>query len=126
MSSGSSGASPSVSAASISERARSAEVMRHQLRRGRAGGEIVEQRLGDATVQNLTPAPEQILISRVLNQRVLETIIGFGRQALNQQDVGFREPLQRHLQWPVLRAGHRAQQGIGETASNYRSDLRHL
>src|ERR1700692_3154536 len=49
------------------------EVMRHQLRLDRRrGGEIAEQCLDDAAVQNLTPALEQILISRVLNQRVLE------------------------------------------------------
>jgi len=42
------------------------EVMRHQLRLDRRrGGEIAEQCLGDAAVQNLTPALEQILISRV-------------------------------------------------------------
>jgi hypothetical protein len=42
----------------------------------------------------LTPALEQILISRILNERVLEPIVGFGRQALHQQDVGVGEPLQ--------------------------------
>ena len=29
---------------------------------------------------------------------MLEAIIGLGRQALHQQDIGFGEPVQRHLQ----------------------------
>ena len=58
----------------------SAEMMRQQLRLGRiAGCEVVAQDLGDAAVQNLTPALEQILISRVLNQRVLEAVFGLWR-----------------------------------------------
>ena len=66
--------------------------MRQHLRLGRSGGgEIIAQRLADAAVQNLAAAFEQILISRILNQRVLEAIIGFRRQTLDQQDVGFGE-----------------------------------
>ena len=69
------------------------EVMRQQLWLGRSGdGDVVAQHLGDAAVQNLAPALEQILIGRVLYERVLEPIIGFRRQALHQQDVGFGEP----------------------------------
>jgi hypothetical protein len=61
------------------------EVMRQQLRLGRRGvGKMVAQNFGDAAVQHLTPALEQILISRILNERVLEPIVGFGRQALHQ------------------------------------------
>ena len=79
--------------------ARLGEVMRQQLRFGRSGaGELVAQGLADAAVQNLAPALEQILISRVLNERVLEAIVGIRRQALHQQDVGLGEPFQRSLQ----------------------------
>jgi hypothetical protein len=57
---------------------------------------------------------------------VLETIIGFGRQALNQHNVGLGEPFQRGLQGCVLHTSHVAQQAIREAASDYRADLRHL
>ena len=77
-------------------------------------------------MQNLAPALEQILVSRVLNERVLETIFGFGRQALHQQNVGLGEPFQRRLQRRLLHARHRAQQRIGEAAPDHRADLRHL
>ena len=87
--------------------ARLREVMREQLRLGRSGGgKLVAQNLGDAAVQDLAPALEQILVSRVLDQRVLEAIFGFGRQALHQQDVGFGEPFQRDLQRRVLHPGN--------------------
>jgi len=60
--------------------ARLSEVMRQQFRLGRSSAaDIIEQNLGDATVQNSTPALEQIVISRVLNKRMLEAIFRFWR-----------------------------------------------
>ena len=54
--------------------------MRQQLRFGRSAGcELVAQDLADAAVQNLAPALEQILVSRILNQRVLEAVFGLRR-----------------------------------------------
>ena len=54
--------------------------MREHFRLGRCrGGEAIAQYLGDAAVQNLAPALEQILVGRVLDERVLETIIGVWR-----------------------------------------------
>jgi hypothetical protein len=51
------------------------EVMRKQFRFNRSAcGELIVQHLTDTTVQNVASALEQILISRVLNERVLETI----------------------------------------------------
>ena len=51
------------------------KVMRQQLWLDRRnGGEVVAQNLSDTTVQDLTPTPEQILISGVLNERVLVPI----------------------------------------------------
>ena len=100
--------------------ARLAEVMCQQLGLDRSGGgEIIAQDLGDAAVQNLAPAFEQVLISRILDQAVFEAIIGFGRHALDQQDVGFGEPLQPGLQRRVLHPGERAQEPIGEAASDH-------
>jgi hypothetical protein len=53
--------------------------MCQQLRFGRSGGcELVTQDIADAAMQNLAPAPEQILISCILDERVLEQDIGFG------------------------------------------------
>ena len=77
-------------------------------------------------MQHLAPALEQILVSRVLNQRVFETIIGFRRQALDQQYVGLGKPFQSGLQRRVLHPCHRAQKPVGEAASDHRADLRHL
>ena len=66
------------------DQARLGKVMRQQLGFERSGGrDSVEQDLANAAVQNLTPALEQILISRFLDESVFETIIGFGRQALH-------------------------------------------
>ena len=84
---------PPLIAASIQTRV--CKVMRQQFRFGcSVGGELVAKDLAHAAVQNLAPALEQILISRILNERVLEAIIGSRREALHQQDVGFGEPLQ--------------------------------
>jgi hypothetical protein len=56
------------------------EVMREQLRlRHSDGRNIIAQRLGNAAVQDLAPALEQILIAGVQNERVLEAIIGIRR-----------------------------------------------
>ena len=58
--------------------------MRQQFRSGRSGaGKFVAQGFADAAVQKLAPALEQILISRILNERVLEVIVGIRRRALH-------------------------------------------
>ena len=54
--------------------------MRQQFRFGRSGaGKFVAQGFADAAVQKLAPALEQILISRILYERVLKAIARFGR-----------------------------------------------
>src|SRR4029077_10712553 len=91
------------------------EVMRQQ--RGLGGdavSELVAQNLSDAPVQDLTPALEEIFVGRVLNERVLETIVGFRRQALDQQNVGFGEPFQRGFQSLVPHLGERAEESVGK------------
>ena len=72
------------------------------------------------------PAFQQIFISRVLNERMLEPIIGLRRPALHQQDIGVDEFFQRCLQRCLLNRGHSAQQRIREIAANDGADLRHL
>ena len=61
-------------------------------------GVRVAQRLGCAAVKRLAAALEQAFVGRVLDQRVLETVGGGRRSAVGEQEVGFREPIQRRLQ----------------------------
>ena len=49
-------------------------------------------------MQDLAAALEQILVGGILDKRVLEAIIAFGRQALDQHNVDFGERFQRGLQ----------------------------
>ena len=103
------------------------EVIGERFRLGlRSGREAIAQNLGDAAVQNLSPAYEEVFVGRVLNERVLETIIALGRRALGQHDVGFGEFFQRGLQRRILHSGHVAEKAIREAASDHRADLRHL
>jgi hypothetical protein len=44
-------------------------------------------------VQNLPSALEQVLISCVLDEGVLETVVRFRRKTLDQQNVGISEPV---------------------------------
>jgi len=53
-------------------------------------------------VQRLPTALEQALVSRVLDQRMLETIGRLRRHALDEQEVGVGETLQRRTQGYVL------------------------
>jgi hypothetical protein len=101
--------------------------MRQQLWLGGSrADDIIAQCVGGAAMQHLTPALEQILISGILDERVLKTVVGLRRNALHQQDVGLGEPFERRLQGSVLHAGHGAQERVGETASDHSADLRHL
>ena len=68
-------------------------------------GVRVAQRLGRAAVQRLAAALEQALVGRVLDQRVLETVGGGRRGAVGEQEVGFREPIERGLQARLVESG---------------------
>ena len=57
-------------------------------------GVRLAQRLGRAAVQRLTAALEQAVVGRVLDQRVLEAIVGLRRSALDKQEVGVGKPIQ--------------------------------
>ena len=94
--------------------------------RRRALRELISQRFGGATMQCLTAALQQILVSRVLDQRVLEAIFRLRRQAFDQEDVGFGEPFQGLAQWRLLHAGDPQQQRIGEAAPEHGADHRDL
>ena len=75
-------------------------------------------------MQRLAAALEQALVGRVLDQRVLEAIFGLRRRALDKQEVGFGEPIQRRLQRRLVESGDVPQQPVGEFASQHRADLR--
>ena len=48
-------------------------------------------------MKRLAAALEKALVSRVLNQRVLETVGGGRRGTVDEQEVGFHEPIERGL-----------------------------
>src|SRR5258708_7614908 len=99
------------------------EVMREQLRLGcSSGGKLIAQNFTCAAVQSQTAALEQVLVSRVLNERMFEAVFGFRRKALHQEYVGLCQPFQRRLQCFVLHFGDGADELVGEAASDYGSD----
>src|SRR5262249_6336394 len=103
------------------------EVMCQQFRLGgRSVREAVAQNLGDAPMQHLPPALKEIFVGRILNERMLEAIVAVWREALDEQNIGFRELFQRGLQRCVGHTGERAEKTIGEATSNPRADLRYL
>ena len=77
-------------------------------------------------MQHLPPGLEKIFVGGILNKRVLETIVGVRREALDEQNIGFRELFQRSAQRCVLHPGERPEKAIGEASSNHRTDLRYL
>ena len=101
--------------------------MREQLRLGcSGGGKLIAQDLTRAAVQSLSTALKQVLISRILNERMLKAVFGFRRKALYQEDVGLSQPFQRRLQCFVLHFGDGSNERVGEATPDYRGDLRHL
>jgi hypothetical protein len=102
-------------------------MMRQHFRLGRRClRETVAPDLGDAPMQQLPPTLEKIFVGRILNERVLEAILGVRREALDEQNVGFRELFQRGLQRCVGQSGERTEKAIGEATSNHRADGRQL
>ena len=73
------------------------EVMGDRLRFGGGMFRLFAQNFGSATMQNLPPALEQTVIRGILDQRVLEAVGGGRRGAVDQQEIGFHEPIQRGL-----------------------------
>ena len=82
--------------------------------------------LRGAAMKPLTAALEEAVVGCVLDQRVLETIARLRRDAVNEQDVGFRETLERGLQRRLFDFRDVAQEQIGEVTSKHRADLRRL
>jgi hypothetical protein len=71
-------------------------------------------------------ALEQDIVCSALKQRVLEAIVGLRRRALDKQEVGLGETLQRRPQSRLVELGDVSQQRVGEIASQHRADLRDI
>ena len=101
--------------------------MREQLRLGySSGGKLIAQSFSRAAVQSLAATLKQVLISRILNERMFKAVVGFRRKALHQKYVGLSQPFQRRLQCFVINFGNSANKRVGEAAPDYGSDLCHL
>ena len=88
--------------------------------------ELAAQGIGDLTVQDLPPAPEQGFIRGVLDQRMLEGVARIGRRARAEQQLRLFELHQSGAQRPLVAARDRAQQWVGELAADRGADLRDL
>jgi hypothetical protein len=77
-------------------------------------------------MQVLATAPEEALISRILDQRVLDAVVGLRERTLDKQEVSFGKPIQRRLQRALVEASHGSEQRIRETAAQHCADLRGL
>jgi hypothetical protein len=87
---------------------------------------LLTQNLSGSPMQVLATAPEEALISRILDQRVLEAVVGLRERALDKQEVSFGKPIQRRLQRALVEASHGSEQRIRETAAQHCADLRGL
>ena len=70
-----------------------------------------------ARMQRLAAALEQAVIGGILDQRVLEAVGRLRSIALDEQNVGLGEPLQRRLQRAFVEASHGLEQSVGESAA---------
>jgi hypothetical protein len=77
-------------------------------------------------MQPLTPAFQQVLVCSILDERMLEAVIGIRGHALNQQDISVRQPIERGLERRILNAGYPAKQRVRKTSSDHGADLRDL
>src|SRR5580693_9251917 len=64
--------------------------------------------LGNLAMVLLAPAPQQRLIGGVLDQRVPETVIRLGRDALHEQHLRVGQLAQRRFELFIFCRGHRA------------------
>ena len=103
-------------------------MVRDRFRLGlRAGAEPVAHRLGGSPVQRLPAALQQRLVGRVLDQRVLEAVVGVRRPAVDEEDVGLSELLQRLFEFglrPSRRPRAAARRKIRARAPSRSSPLR--
>ena len=84
------------------------------------------QCLGDPAMQGLARAAQQCAVGGVLDQRVLEQILGRRRHAALEDEAGFDEAAQRLLQFGVGELHDRCQQLKGKVAPDCGANLRHI
>ena len=89
-------------------------------------GEIGFERLCDLRVQLLPSLAQQIVVRRILYQRVLEAVDRVGRHTTLQHQLGGDKPSEGGLQLVLGQTGDGAQQRVGKFASDRGADLRHM
>src|SRR6202158_866899 len=89
----------------------------------RLRGKSLLERQRDALVQHLTPAFEKTFISRVLHQRVFETVARIRRRAGAEQKLGVLQLCQRGLQRSLITTDNRVEKCVVEFASDRSADL---
>ena len=99
------------------------EVMGDRLGFGRCA---FAQDLGCTGMQRLAATLEQAVVGGILDQRVLEAVVRLRSIALDEQNVGLGEPLQRRLQRALIEAGHGLEQSVREAAAQNCANLRGL
>jgi hypothetical protein len=101
--------------------------MRHQLRlRARHLGKAILQQLRRPLVILLAGALQQRLVSRILNQRMLEQIARARRSAALVEQLVNHELTETALQLLFLDPGQRADHVIGKLAPQNRAQLCHF
>ena len=78
------------------------EMMRDHLGLSDRSFRIVAQKFRSAAVQRLTAAPEQAVVGRVLDQRMLEAIGRLMARALGDEQVRVGEPVERGLEGGIV------------------------
>ena len=102
------------------------EVMGDDFWLGRGALGLIAQDFRGAAVQRVAAAPEQAVVGRVLDQRVLEAIVRLPAGALRDEEVRAGEPIERGLKGNVLDPAYSAQQRTGEISPQHCADLRHF
>ena len=74
----------------------------------------------------LAAALEQAVVGGILDQGVLEAVGCLRAMAVDEQNVGLGQPLERRLQHARVEASDGLEQRIRETAAQHRADLRGL
>src|SRR6516162_10773420 len=89
-------------------------------------GELVFNRLCDASVQRTSRLAQKGAVGRILDQRVLKEITRMRRYAPTKQQASPNDPIQS---WPQLLLGfarYSGQHSVSELPSYRRSDLRNF
>jgi hypothetical protein len=98
--------------------------MGDDFRLGRRGLWLSDQDFRRAAVQRLAAALEQAVVGRVLDQRVLETVVRLRAAAFGDEEVRVRKLLERGLESEVVDPAHGAQPRITEITAQHGAYLR--